>query len=120
MLQKVSESISTQIVWVYNEVVYVYEDILRFNNKGAERVLIFNSSITPSQAGSIETVTKFDHSGSEDSMVHIYLCTKNGGSAHIYFSNPVNGFRSINLGDGGSSSDANKWMGGNNYGKVKF
>ena len=100
--------------------VHVYEDILRFDDKGTERVLIFNSNVTPSQAGSIETVTKFDYSGSEDSMVHIYLYSQNDERAHIYFSNPINGFRSINLGDGGSSSDANKWLGGNSYGKIKF
>ncbi len=100
--------------------VYVYEDIVRFNDQGTERVSIFNGNVTPSQEGSIETVTKFDHSGSEYSTVHVYLYSQNGESAHIYFSNPVNGFRSINIGDEGSDSDANKWMGGNNYGKVKF
>ncbi len=100
--------------------VYVYEDVIRFNNNGTERISIFNSNITRSQEGSIETATKFDHSGSEYSTVHIYLYSQNGESAHIYFSNPINGFRSINLGDEGSNSDANKWMGGNNYGEVKF
>ncbi len=100
--------------------VNVYEDIVRFNGQGNERVLIYNSSVTPSQMGTIETVTSFGYSGIENSTVHIYLYSQNGESAHIYFSNPINGFRSINLGEEGSNSDANKWLGGNNYGKIKF
>lgn len=100
--------------------LYVYQDVIRYNNVGKDRVIIYKGNVTPSPEGSISTVTKFDYSGSEDSILHIYLYAQNGESAHIFFSNPVNGFRSINIGFGGTNSDANKWLGGNNYGKVKF
>ncbi|GAH14297.1 unnamed protein product, partial [marine sediment metagenome] len=64
--------------------------------------------------------TKFEHSGSEDSILHIYLYGENGESAHIFFDNPINGYRSINIGLEGSSSDANTWLGGNSYGTIQF
>ncbi len=100
--------------------IYIYQDICRFNNKGIEKVTIFNGNVTPSVEGSINTVTKFDYSGSEESILHIYLYAQNGESAHVYFNNPINGFRSINLMSEGSNSDANTWLGGNNYGKFEF
>jgi len=100
--------------------VYIYQDVHRFNGKGVEKVIIFDEDIPPSAEGDINTVTRFDYSGSEDSILHIYLYTQNGESAHIYFSNPINGFRSINLDSEGSNSDANTWIGGNNYGKIEF
>jgi hypothetical protein len=100
--------------------IYIYQDICRFNNKGIEKVTIFNGNVTPSVEGSINTITKFDYSGNEESILHIYLYAQNGESAHIYFSNPINGFRSINLMSEGSNSDANTWLGGNNYGKFEF
>ena len=100
--------------------IYIYEDIYRFNDEGIEKVIIFNDNISSSTKGSINTITRFDYSGSEDSILHIYLYTQSGESAHIYFSNPINGFRSINLNSQGSSSDANKWLGGNDYGKIEF
>ena len=100
--------------------IYIYQDICRFNNKGVEKVTIFNGNVTPSVEGSINTITKFDYSGTEESILHIYLYAQNGESAHIYFSNPINGFRSINLMSEGSNSDANTWLGGNNYVKFEF
>jgi len=100
--------------------VYIYQDIYRFNDKGIEKAIIYDEEISPSAEGSINTITKFDYSGSEESILHIYLCAQSGESAHIYFSNPINGFRSINLDSQGSNSDANKWLGGNNYGKIEF
>jgi len=100
--------------------IYIYQDIYRFDNKGIEKVIIFNEDISPSAEGSINTITWFDYSGSEDSILHVYLYAQNGESAHIYFSNPINGFRSINLNSQGSSSDANIWLGGNSYGKIEF
>jgi len=100
--------------------IYIYQDICRFNNKGVEKVIIFNSNVTPSVEGSINTITKFDYSGTEESILHIYLYARNGESAHVYFNNPINGFRSINLSSEGSNSDANTWLGGNNYGKFEF
>ena len=100
--------------------IYIYQDIYRFDNKGVEKVTIFNGNIAPSVEGSINTITKFDYSGNEESILHIYLYAQNGESAHIYFNNPINGFRSINLSSEGSNSDANTWLGGNNYGKFEF
>ncbi|MFZ3085668.1 MAG: hypothetical protein WA097_03360, partial [Candidatus Hydromicrobium sp.] len=100
--------------------IYIYQDICRFNNKGVEKVTIFNGNVTPSVEGNISTITKFDYSGTEESILHIYLYAQNGESAHIYFSNPINGFRSINLMSEGSNSDANTWLGGNNYVKFEF
>lgn len=100
--------------------IYIYEDIYRFDNKGTERVTIFNESIAPSVEGNINTVTKFEHSGSEESTLHIYLFSQNGESAHIHFSNPINGFRSINLMPEGSNSNANIWLGGISYEIFEF
>jgi len=100
--------------------IYIYQDIHRFNSKGIERVIIFNGNVPSSVEGSINTITKFNYSGSEESILHIYLYSQSGESAHIYFNNPINGFRSINLMTEGSNSNANTWLGGNNYGKVEF
>ncbi|MBN2073256.1 MAG: hypothetical protein JW770_04860 [Actinobacteria bacterium] len=100
--------------------LYVYEDVFRYKNMGTEKVVIFESSVEPSEEGSISSTIKFDHSGNEDSILHIYLFAEGGEKAHVYFSNPVNGFRSVNLSPAGSSSDANKWLGGNSTGKVEF
>lgn len=100
--------------------INIYQDINRYNNKGIDKVTVFNGNVPSSTEGSINTVTKFNYSGSEDSVLHIYLYTQNGESAHIYFSNPINGFRSINLMPEGSSSNANAWLGGNSYGEIEF
>lgn len=100
--------------------LYIYEDICRFDDKGIERVIIFDKDVTPSVEGSINTLTKFEYSGSEESILHIYLFAQNGESAHISFSNPVNGFRSINLKQEGTSMDANAWLGGISYEKFEF
>ena len=100
--------------------VYVYQDVVRFKNRGTEKVDIIDVNIAPSKEGSIETEVYYDHAGSEESMVHVYLYARNGESAHIYFNNPVNGYRSINLGSDGSDSDAVSWLGGQYFGKIEF
>jgi hypothetical protein len=100
--------------------VYVYQDVVRFRNRGTEKVDIIDVNIAPSKEGSIETEVYYDHAGSEESMVHVYLYARNGESAHIYFNNPVNGYRSINLGSDGSDSDAVSWLGGQYFGKIEF
>ncbi|HAJ94881.1 MAG TPA: hypothetical protein DCP02_01490, partial [Actinobacteria bacterium] len=100
--------------------VHVYEDIVRYNDRGTDRVEIIDENINPSEQGNIESTAYFAYSGSEESQVHIYLYAQSGECVHIYFSNPVNGFRSINLGSDGSDSDANIWLGGNNLGKIDF
>jgi len=100
--------------------IYIYEEVCRYKSRGIEKVTIFKGNIPPSSEGNLNTVTKFEHSGSEGSMLHIYLYGENGESAHIYFYNPINGYRSINIGLVGSSSDANTWLGGNSYGTIQF
>jgi len=100
--------------------VHVYEDIVRYNGRGINRVEIMDENISPSEQGSREAEVYFEYSGSEESQVHIYLYAQSGESVHIYFSNPVNGFRSINLGSDGSDSDANIWLGGDSYGTIDF
>ena len=100
--------------------VLVYQDVVRFRNRGTERVDIIDEHIAPSKEGSMETEVYFDHAGSEESLVHIYLYAQNGECAHIYFDNPVNGYRSINLGSYGSDSDAVDWLGGQYFGKIEF
>jgi len=100
--------------------VHVYEDVCRFNNNGVERVIIFDGDVAPSAEGNIDTLTKFEYSGSEESLLHIYLFAQNGESAHVSFKNPINGFRSINLKPEGSGTDANKWLGGIRYEELEF
>ena len=100
--------------------IYIYENVCRFENNGIDKVIIYNDSVPASAKGSIDTIIKFNYSGGEDSILHIYLYAQSGESAHIYFSNPINGYRSINISSNGSSSNANTWLGGNYYGKVEF
>ncbi len=100
--------------------LYVYEDIYRFNNNGVQRVIIFDGDVAPASEGGIDTLTKFEYSGSKESMLHIYLFAQNGESAHINFSNPVNGFRSINVKQEGSDLNASKWLGGISYEEFEF
>ncbi len=100
--------------------IVIYEDVIRYNKKGTDRVEIMDKSISPSKQGSVESISYFDYSGTEESLVHILLYAQNGECAHIYFNNPINGYRSINLGSGGTDNDANKWLGGNFFGKIEF
>ena len=100
--------------------IYIYENVCRFENNGIDKVIIYNDSVPASAKGSIDTIIKFNYSGGEDSILHIYLYAQSGESAHIYFSNPINGYRSINISSNGSSSNANTWLGGNYCGKVEF
>ncbi len=99
---------------------YIYEDVVRYKNKGIDKVIIFNSEVKESESGSITTVTKFDYAGSVESILHIYLFSQDGQTIHVYFNNPINGFRSINIDYVGTNSDADGWFGGNNYGEVIF
>jgi hypothetical protein len=99
---------------------YIYEEVVRYKNKGIDKVEIFNGAVNESSSGSIETFTKFNFAGSEDSILHIYLFSQDDQTVHIYFNNPVNGFRSINIDYDGTNTNADKWLGGNNYGEVSF
>ncbi|MBM3707293.1 MAG: hypothetical protein FJW69_02970 [Actinobacteria bacterium] len=98
----------------------VYEEVVRYKNKGIYRVDIFDGSFEASSSGSVNTVIKFDFAGNEESILHIYLFSQDGQAVHVYFSNPINGFRSINIDYGGTNTDADGWLGGNNYGEVIF
>ncbi|MDD3819098.1 MAG: hypothetical protein PHG41_04635, partial [Actinomycetota bacterium] len=100
--------------------LYIYEDVCRFDDKGIEKVIIFDGNVSPATEGNIDTVTKFEYSGSKESLLHIYLFDQDGESVHVYFSNPINGFRSINLMSEGSGTDANAWLGGISYEKFEF
>jgi len=100
--------------------VYVYQDVNRYNNKGIERIDIYNKNINPSSHGSISATVKFDYAGDQESKIHVFLYGTNDDVAHIYFSNPVNGYRSINLSSDGTESNPDQWLGGNNFGEIKF
>ncbi len=102
------------------EKVKVYEDLHRFDEKGIERIDICNKHLDPKQKGSISSNVKFENAGSEESKLHIYLYSSDGRVAHVYFSNPINGFRSINIKEDGIDKDADEWLGGNNFGEIEI
>ncbi|MFO7928036.1 MAG: hypothetical protein R6U35_00020, partial [Candidatus Humimicrobiaceae bacterium] len=102
------------------EKVKVHEDLNRFDEKGIEHIGICNKQLSPKQKGSISTRVKFDNPGNEDSKLHIYLYSDDGRVAHVYFSNPINGFRSINIKEDGIDKDADEWLGGNNFGEIEI
>ena len=81
---------------------------------------LWQEHLQESSQGFVETTAKFDFAGGIESILHIYLYSTSGASAHVYFSNPINGYRSINIKKEGTASDANEWLGGNDFGKVEF
>jgi len=99
---------------------YIYQELIRFSGRGTEKIIIFDKNTGPSQQGSINASAVFDYAGSSESILHIYLYTDDNRSVHAYFENPVNGYRSINLGSGGTSSGPEVWLGGNTYGEAEF
>lgn len=99
---------------------YVFEDVSRYKDKGIDKVAIYNGNVSPAAEGSVNTFTFFSFAGNENSVLHIFLHAEGGQVVHIYFSNPVNGFRSINIDLEGTSSDPDGWLGGNNYGEIIF
>ncbi|MHB1347729.1 MAG: hypothetical protein ACYCXK_09585 [Candidatus Humimicrobiaceae bacterium] len=100
--------------------VYVYEDVVRYDNKGIEKVIIYESNIASLEEGSIDAKVKFDYAGNEESLLHVYLYAENGEAGHIFFINPVNGFRSINLEPGGTGTNPDLWLGGIIYEVFEF
>jgi hypothetical protein len=100
--------------------VYIYEEVYRYKEKGTNKVEIFNSQVLESSQGSVEATATFDFAGGIESILHVYLYSTGGAVAHVYFSNPINGYRSINIKKEGTVSDANEWLGGNDFGKVEF
>jgi hypothetical protein len=100
--------------------LHIYEEVYRYKEKGTDKVEIFKYHIPESSQGSIKATAKFDFAGSIESVLHVYLYSTTGASVHVYFSNPVNGYRSINIKKEGTSLDANEWLGGNDSGKIEF
>jgi hypothetical protein len=92
--------------------IYIYEDVLRYNEKGIEKVTIFDGSVPPAEEGSIDVEARFDYAGTEESLIHIYLYADTGETGHVSFANPVNGFRSINISQDGTSTNPDSWLGG--------
>ncbi len=100
--------------------IYIYEEVHRYRDRGIEEVLIYNGHVRASEEGDLETFSKFDFAGSDESILHIYLYAEDGQSVHAYFSNPVNGYRSINMTEKGTESGPERWLGGNEYGEISF
>jgi len=100
--------------------LFIYEEVCRYKDKGTDLVEIFNNQVLESSQGFVEATAKFDFAGGTESILHIYLFATSGASAHVYFSNPINGYRSINIKKEGTAADANEWLGGNDFGKVEF
>jgi hypothetical protein len=100
--------------------INVYQDVIRYGGRGKEKVTIFNGSVKRSEEGFIDTVTRFEHSGSDESMLHIYLYSQTGQVGHVKISNPINGFRSINIKDDGAGPNHSIWLGGWSYETLYF
>jgi len=100
--------------------VYIFQNICRYKDNPVEKVDLYSKNIEPCESGSIELFSTFDFAGSEESLCHIYLFTEEGESVHVYFSNPVNGFKSINIDNDGTSKDADIWLGGQSSGEIIF
>jgi hypothetical protein len=98
----------------------IFQEVTRYKNRGIDKVVIYNGNVNPSAEGFISTFTLFNFAGNEDSILHIFLYAEGGQIIHVYFSNPVNGFKSININLQGTSSDPERWLGGNNYGEIMF
>jgi hypothetical protein len=98
----------------------IFQDVARYKNMGTDKVVIYNGNVSPSSAGFISTFTLFDFAGNEESILHVFLHAEGGQTTHVYFSNPVNGFNSININLEGTLSDPERWLGGNSYGEIMF
>jgi hypothetical protein len=100
--------------------VNIFEEVTRYRNQGIDKVVIYNGIVNPSTSGFINTFTLFCFAGNEESILHIFLRAEGGQVIHVYFSNPINGFKSININLKGTSSNSERWLGGNNYGEIRF
>ena len=100
--------------------VYIYEDVVRYNEKGIEKIILFDGSVPSAEEGSMDTVTKFEYAGSAESILHVYLYAENGEVGYISFKNPINGFRSININSSYSSLSPDLWLGGITYEVFEF
>ena len=100
--------------------VYVYEDVARYNEKGIEKVILFDGSVQSAEEGSLSTDARFEHSGMQESILHIYLYAESKEVGHVSFENPINGFRSININRSGSDPSPDLWLGGITYKVFEF
>jgi len=100
--------------------VYIYQETVRYKERGIVKTVLENKQVGPSALGEVKTFSSFDYAGSQDSILHIYLYALSGEVVHVYFSNPVNGFRSINIDYSGTSSGPEDFLGGDCYGEVIF
>ena len=100
--------------------VHIYQETVRYKDRGSAMTVIKNSNISPAAIGQVEAFSSFDYAGSDQSILHIYLHALSGEVVHVYFNNPINGFRSINIKYSGTSSSPEEFLGGNYYGEVTF
>ena len=100
--------------------IYIYEDVVRYNDKGVEKVIIFDGNVLSAEEGSVNADCKFEHAGSEESILHVYVYAERGEAGHISFANPINGFRSINISQDNSNSNPDSWLGGITYEVFEF
>jgi hypothetical protein len=100
--------------------VYIYQETVRYKDRGNTTTVIKDSHMGPSASGQIESFSLFDYAGSDESILHIYLYALSGEVVHVYFSSPVNGFKSINIKYSGTSNSPEEFLGGNYYGEVIF
>ena len=100
--------------------IYIYEDVMRYNDKGIDKVIIYDGTFIAAEEGSLDFEVKFDYAGSEESLLHVYLYAENGETGHISFQNPINGFRSININQGGTGTNPDVWLGGIVYEIFEF
>ena len=100
--------------------VYIYEDVIRYGEKGIDKVEIFNEMVNPSEEGSVSAIAKFNYGGNEESLIHIYVYSEGGQTGHISFSNPINSFISINLFDQADENNEYIWLGGITYETFEF
>jgi hypothetical protein len=100
--------------------IYIYEDVIRYNEKGIDKVIIYDDTFAAAEEGSLDVEVKFDYAGSEESLLHVYLYSENDEAGHIFFINPINGFRSINIDKGGTNTEPDVWLGGITYEVFKF
>ena len=100
--------------------IYVYQIVNRYNDKGIDKVDICKKDIIPTLSGSISASVRFNYAGDNNSKVHIYLYGVDNEVAHVYFINPINGYRAININDTGTTSLPDEWLGGEDYGEIEF
>lgn len=100
--------------------IYVYQETYRYKNNPVDKNDLYLKNIVPSQSGFVEFFSFFNYAGDQRSTCHIYLFTEDNQAIHAYFSNPINGFKSVNIKYDGTLKDADRWLGGNGFGQAEF